>query len=104
MCFGNIICKEVGCSEPTCSLHSVFYSCWSDARISNPRKGRSAYPKDELKAKLGSPSLLLLDVRSPVNWDSSSEKIVGAKRMEPDKVDVWVEAVPKDKETILYCA
>lgn len=67
-------------------------------------QGPQRIPKDELKAKLGSPSLLLLDVRSPVDWDSSSEKIVGAKRMEPDKVDVWVEAVPKDKETILYCA
>jgi rhodanese-related sulfurtransferase len=60
--------------------------------------------KEELKAKLGSPDLVLLDVRSRNDWDKSSEKILGAIRMDPETVDAWADTLQKDKETVLYCA
>jgi len=60
--------------------------------------------KDELKAKLGSPGLLLIDVRTEMDWGRSDEKITGAVRMDPATVDAWAATLPKDKEIILYCS
>ena len=60
--------------------------------------------KDELKAKLGSPGLLLLDVRAAGDWEKSNEKIIGAVRMDPQAVDAWADTLPKDKEIVVYCA
>lgn len=60
--------------------------------------------KDEIKAKLGSPALVLLDVRRQKDWEASDEKIVGAMRMDPETVDTWAATLPKDKEIVLYCA
>ena len=60
--------------------------------------------KDELKAKLESPGLLLLDVRTAGDWEKSNEKIAGAMRMDPQAVDAWAGTLPKDKEIVLYCA
>ena len=60
--------------------------------------------KGELKAKLGSPDLVLIDVRTEADWEKSGEKISGAVRMDPTTVDAWAATLPKDKEIILYCA
>jgi rhodanese-related sulfurtransferase len=60
--------------------------------------------KDALKAKLGSPDLVLLDVRSKKDWEKSSEKITGAVQMDPETLDTWSETLPKEKEIVLYCA
>ena len=60
--------------------------------------------KEELKAKLGSSGLLLLDVRAAGDWENSGDKITGAVRKDPQTVDAWAETLPRDKEIILYCA
>jgi hypothetical protein len=60
--------------------------------------------KEEVKAKLGSPNVILLDVRTSNDWDNSGEKIVGALRMNPEKVDAWSGTLAKGKEIILYCS
>lgn len=60
--------------------------------------------KEELKAKMGSPDLVLLDVRAEGDWEGSHEKILGAVRMNPDAVDTWAETLPKGKKIVLYCA
>ena len=60
--------------------------------------------KDELKAKLGSSDVVLLDVRAKADWEKSDEQITGAVRMDPETVDAWAGTLPKDKEIILYCA
>ena len=61
--------------------------------------------KDDLKAKLGSPDLVLLDVRTTGDWKASELKIVGAKRPDTDKpTKEWSAGLPKDKEIVLYCA
>jgi rhodanese-related sulfurtransferase len=64
----------------------------------------SRISKDELKSKLGSPDVVLLDVRAKHDWERSDEKITGAVRMDPQTVDNWADTLPKDKEIILYCA
>ena len=78
----------------------VFIACTNIQRTKDvPRVS-----KDELKAKLGSPDLVLLDVRSKNDWEKSSEKITGAARMDPESVDSWFGTLPKDEEIVLYCA
>ncbi len=78
----------------------VFIACTNVRSLKNvPRVS-----KDYLKAKLGSPDLVLVDVRSKNDWENSSDKITGAARMDPKAVDTWLETLPKDREIILYCA
>jgi len=79
---------------------AVFIGCTTIQRAQNvPR-----ISKDELKAKLGSPGIVLIDVRTGSDWEKSDEKITGAVRMDPANVDAWAATLPKDKEIILYCA
>ena len=78
----------------------VFIGCTTIQRTQDvPR-----ISKDELKAKLGSPGIVLIDVRTENDWKKSDEKITGAIRMDPETVDSWAATLPKDKEIILYCA
>jgi len=60
--------------------------------------------KDELKAKLGSSDMVLLDVRAKNDWEGSDDKITGALRMDPQNVDAWAGTLPKGKEIVLYCS
>jgi rhodanese-related sulfurtransferase len=60
--------------------------------------------KDELKALLGKPDVILLDVRSGNDWKGSDSKIQGAIREEPDRIKSWAQKYSKDKIVVLYCA
>ena len=60
--------------------------------------------KEELKAQLGSPDIMILDVRTGKDWKSSEFKIKGAVRANPNDFDKWAETYPKDKKFVLYCA
>lgn len=60
--------------------------------------------KDELKALVGSPDLIILDVRAGSDWTSSDIKIKGALREDPREIDSWAPKYPKDKIIVLYCA
>lgn len=58
--------------------------------------------KDTLKAMLGDPQLLIIDVRSPGSWAQSASKIPGAIRRDPHQVAAWGPALPRDKKIALY--
>ncbi|MFA5183435.1 MAG: hypothetical protein WC405_19150 [Syntrophales bacterium] len=58
--------------------------------------------KETLKAMLGDPGLLLIDVRAPRGWGRSTEKIKGAVRWERDQVAAWGPSLPRDKKIVLY--
>jgi hypothetical protein len=60
--------------------------------------------KDELKALLGNPDLVILDVRRGSDWTSSDLKIKGALREEPNDIESWANKYSKDKVLVLYCA
>lgn len=64
----------------------------------------SRMTKDELKAKLGNEDVVILDVRSPSDWEKSDLKIRGAVREDPVNPDAWQEKYQKDKTYVLYCA
>ena len=60
--------------------------------------------KDEAKALLGNPNLIILDVRAGSDWKKSDLKIEGAVREEPGNEAFWASKYPKDKTLVLYCA
>jgi len=60
--------------------------------------------KDELKVSLGSPGLVIIDVRLPKNWNESDQKIKGAVREDPGQLDKWAKKYNKTNEIVLYCA
>lgn len=61
-------------------------------------------PVDELKSRMGDPSLNVIDVRSDGDWEASSSKIKGAIREASKKVSDWATNYSKDKTIVLYCA
>ena len=59
--------------------------------------------KEELKAKLGNPDLIILDVRESEAWAKSKWRIQGAVREVPEEgIQPWVHKYSKDKLLILY--
>ena len=64
----------------------------------------STISKEELKTKLDSSDVMILDVRRGKDWKSSEFKIKGAIQANPNEFDKWAATYPKDKTLILYCA
>jgi len=60
--------------------------------------------KEELKALLGSPDLMVIDVRYGKDWTDSDRKIAGAIREDPKQFKTWQGKYPKTKTLVLYCA
>jgi rhodanese-related sulfurtransferase len=60
--------------------------------------------KEELKALLGDPNLVVLDVRTQGEWAPSEGKIIGAIRENPDGFESWADTYSKEKTLVLYCA
>ncbi len=60
--------------------------------------------KDDLKAMLGNPDLVIIDVRYGKDWTDSNLKIKGAVREDPDAFNSWANKYPKDKTLVFYCA
>ncbi len=58
---------------------------------------------DDLKAQLGSPDLVILDVRTDHDWNESETKIKGAIRADFNNPDAWVDKYPKEKTIVFYC-
>jgi rhodanese-related sulfurtransferase len=60
--------------------------------------------KEDLKALLGSPDLVVLDLRLEEQWKFSNRKILGAVHENPTVPDTWMDKYPKEKTLVLYCA
>jgi hypothetical protein len=60
--------------------------------------------KNELKARLGNPEVVIIDVRSYTDWFFSGDKIQGAVRENYRDFDGWFAKYPKEKAIVLYCA
>jgi hypothetical protein len=58
---------------------------------------------EELSARLGSPDLIIIDVRVERDWKSSPLKVKGAVWEDFQDVDTWAQKYPKDKTIVLYC-
>ena len=60
--------------------------------------------KEDLKAVMGNPDWIIIDVRYGKDWTNSNLKIKGAIREDPDSVDSWANKYSKEKNIVLYCA
>jgi len=60
--------------------------------------------KEELKAELENPDVVILDVRRDKDWTDSDQKIKGAIREDGKEYKSWAENYPSDKKIVLYCA
>lgn len=60
--------------------------------------------KEELKPLIGSPDVMVLDVRIGKDWKSSEFKIKDAEHVNPRAFESWADKYPKDKKLVLYCA
>ncbi len=60
--------------------------------------------KDQLKAELAKPDVIVIDVRAPHDWDTAQWKIQGAQRITPSEAGRWTTKYPKDKTIVFYCA
>ena len=60
--------------------------------------------KEELRAKLDSPDVVIVDMRLGKDWKASEEKIKGAMRVDPAEVDSIAAMYPKDTTLVFYCA
>jgi len=64
-----------------------------------PRMGKA-----ELRPMLGSPEVIVIDVRSYTDWVFSRSKIQGAMREDYRDFGDWKGKYPRDKTLVLYCA
>lgn len=60
--------------------------------------------KEQLKALLDDPDVVILDVRTNRDWKGSERKIKGAIRKDPKRFKSWAQKYPQDKTIVLYCA
>ena len=60
--------------------------------------------KDDLRAVLGNPDLIIIDVRYGKDWTDSDLKIKGAVREDPDAFNSWANKYPQDKTLVFYCS
>jgi rhodanese-related sulfurtransferase len=61
--------------------------------------------KEELKAHLNDPSVVVIDVRTDWSWGENDKKIKGALREDPlAEVKTWASKYPKEKRIVLYCS
>ncbi len=60
--------------------------------------------KEELKAMIGNPNVIIVDVRTNAGWSESKLKIKGAIREDPTQVKSWIEKYPLDKTFVFYCS
>jgi hypothetical protein len=60
--------------------------------------------KETVKGWLGTPQVVIVDVRAGSDWQDSKSKIKGAVRQDPKAVQTWAASLPKDKKIVLYCA
>jgi len=80
---------------------ALVFSCAMPAWASNDAP---LVTKEELKAMLDDPAVIILDVRIERDWQASEFKIKGAVYANPRDYSSWAKTYPKDKTIVLYCA
>jgi len=60
--------------------------------------------KEELKAMLGNPDLVIVDVRTNAGWNESKIKIKGAVREDPAQATLGIDNYSKEKTLVFYCS
>ena len=56
-----------------------------------------------VSARASKRNISILDVRRKSDYEASPQKIETASRYDPEKIDEWINEIPKDREVIVYC-
>ena len=67
-----------------------------------PEEKAPRMTKEELKPKLGSKDLVVIDIRLDEQWRFSNRKIPGAVHENPAVPSEWMDKYPKDKTLVFY--
>ena len=59
--------------------------------------------KEELRSMLGSPDVVVIDVRKEKDWKVADRKIPGAYREDWQTAEQWAPKYRQDKTIVLYC-
>ena len=57
-----------------------------------------------LQAIISDPDVLVIDLRTPRDWNQSDSKIPGAVRYDPQKLESWAQDLDRDQKIVTYCA
>jgi rhodanese-related sulfurtransferase len=60
-------------------------------------------PRTIQPADLNPDTTLVFDVRREADYTASNETIPGAMWKNPDKIDVWIGALPRTLDVVVYC-
>ena len=60
-------------------------------------------PRTIAPADLDPDATLVFDVRREADYAASTEIIPGAMWKNPDKIDVWIGALPRTLDVVIYC-
>jgi rhodanese-related sulfurtransferase len=74
------------------------------APMAGGEEGITLISQDQLREDLTKPDIIVIDVRTDHDWDSSQFKIKGAQRQSPVDPKEWMDKYSKDKNVVLYCA
>jgi len=72
--------------------------------VANDTREVSRISVHQVKALLGQPDTVIIDVRKYRNWWRSSKKIPTAVREDPSKVEQWIEKYGQHQTLIFYCS
>jgi hypothetical protein len=106
---GKMIYNECMFGYMTRKYHSVFLILSLICLLTGmtaPAASGSNVPRitdEELKAMLGKPDLIIIDVRIERDWKASALKIPGAVWEDFQEADTWMKKYPKEKTIVLYC-
>jgi rhodanese-related sulfurtransferase len=56
-----------------------------------------------MKKMAGKEEICLIDVRRKADFEKSPATIAGAVWKDPEKVAEWSQALPKDRDVVVYC-
>ena len=88
----------------TVAIYVLLLAMGCATTLNSGGKGDYRITAAQLKKMLGSPNLLIVDVRDPVSWASSDTKILGAVREDPRDLSSWARKFAKNKTIVFYCA
>lgn len=98
--------KQARFMRRTVRTYFVFFLIIGQAAVpvANDTGDVSRISVDQVKARLGSPDTVIIDVRTHRNWWRSSKKIPTAVREDPSKVDQWLQKFARNQTLIFYCS
>jgi hypothetical protein len=86
---------------------AAFTACIAFLCVVSPALNADDVPrmdKDELKALLDNPDVVILDARTPTDWNQSENKIRGARRLDQSNIENVEKMYPKEKTIVVYCS